>query len=98
EVVTRQWSADQPANEQWGGVAVHRVPFDDGTFERLDLNEVLPLRQRVAAIKRTFKPDVVHVGLTGPSLFLHNFTARQFPAPTAITLHVMPVETEFGTN
>jgi glycosyltransferase involved in cell wall biosynthesis len=98
EVVTRQWSPDQPTTDQWQRVAVHRVPFDDGTFERLDLEEILPLRQRVAGIKRQFKPDLVHVGLTGPSLFLHNFTAGQFPAPTLITLHVAPVETEYGTN
>jgi glycosyltransferase involved in cell wall biosynthesis len=98
EVVTRQWSPDQPITEQWDGVAVHRVPFDDGTFDRLNLEEILPLRQRVAAIKRQFKPDLVHVGLTGPSLFLHNFTAGQFPAPTVITLHVLPVETEFARN
>ena len=98
EVVTRQWSPDQPTTDYWQGVAVHRVPFDDRTFERLDLEEILPLRQRVLAIKRRFKPDLVHVGLTGPSLFLHNFTAGQVPAPTLITLHVAPVETEYGTN
>ena len=98
EIVTRQWSPDQPTSEHWDGVPVHRVPFDDGTFDRLNLEEILPLRQRVAAIKRQFKPDLVHVGLTGPSLFLHNFTAGQFPARTVITLHVLPVETEFGRN
>lgn len=98
EVVTRRWSADQPTTDDWQGVKVHRVAFDDGTFDRLDLNEILPLRQRVAAIKRQFNPDLVHIGLTGPSLFLQNFTAGQFPAPTMITLHVVPVETEFGVN
>lgn len=98
EVVTRQWSPDQPITDDWQGVSVHRVPFDDGTFDRLDLNELLPLRQRVASIKRKFKPDLVHIGLTGPSLFLQNFTAGQFPAPTVITLHVLPIETEFGVN
>jgi glycogen(starch) synthase len=98
EVVTRQWSPDQPTTDYWQGIPVHRVPFDDRTFERLDLQEVLPLRQRVVAIKRRFKPDLVHVGLTGPSLFLHNFTAGQLPAPTLITLHVAPVETEYGRN
>jgi glycogen synthase len=98
EVVTRQWSSDQPPTDQWQGVPVHRVRFDDGTFGRLDLDEILPLRQRVGAVKRRFKADVVHVGLTGPSLFLHNFTTGQFPAPSVITLHVAPVETEFGTN
>jgi glycosyltransferase involved in cell wall biosynthesis len=98
EVVTRQWAPDQRLSEQWDGVAVHRVPFDDGTFERLNMEEILPMRQRVAAIKRQFKPDLVHIGLTGPSLFLHQFTAVQSPAPTLITLHVVPVESEFGRN
>jgi glycosyltransferase involved in cell wall biosynthesis len=98
EVVTRQWSPDHPPTDRWDGIPIHRVPFDYDTFDRLDLEEILPLRQRVAAIKRKFKPDLVHVGLTGASLFLHNFTAGQFPAPTLITLHLAPVEGEYGPN
>ncbi len=97
-VVTRQWSDDLPETDDWRGVPVYRVPFDDATFDRLDLGELLPLRQRVVAIKRAFAADVVHVGLTGPSLFLHNFTAGQVPAPTLVTMHVAPVETEYGRN
>ena len=98
EVVTRQWSPDHPKSDNWEGIPVHRVPFDDGTFDRLDLQELLPLRQRIVAIKRKFKPDLVHIGLTGPSLFLNNFTHGQFPVPTLITLHVAPVEDEYGRN
>lgn len=98
EVVTRQWSPDHPASDEWRGVPVHRVPFDDDTFDRLDHMELLPLRQRIVKIKRAFAPDLVHVGLTGPSLFLHNFTAGQFPVPTLVTMHVAPVETEYGHN
>ncbi len=98
EVVTRQWSPDQPKTDTWLGVPVHRVPFDDGTFDRLDLQELLPLRQRVVAIKRQFRPDLVHVGLTGPSLFLHHFTSGQFPAPMLVTLHVAPTEWEYQTD
>lgn len=95
EVVTRQWSTDQPKTDQWRGVAVHRVPFDDGTFTRLDPQELIPLRQRVVGIKRRFRPDLVHVGLTGPSLFLHHFTHGQFPAPVLVTMHVEPTESEY---
>ena len=98
EVVTRQWSPDQPKTDRWHGVAVHRVPFDDGTFARLDLQELLPLRQRVVSIKRHFRPDLVHVGLTGPSLFLHHFTHGQFPAPLLVTMHVAPTEWEYHTD
>ena len=98
EVVTRQWSPEHPKTDNWEGIPVHRVPFDDGTFDRLDLQELLPLRQRIVAIKRKFKPDLVHIGLTGPSLFLQNFTSGQFPVLTLITLHVVPGENEYGRN
>lgn len=98
EVVTRQWSSDQPAIDEWRAMPVHRVPFDDSTLARRDPHELLRLRQRIVAIKRRFRPDLVHIGLTGPSLFLHQFTAAQLPAPTLVTLHVAPTETEYGTN
>lgn len=98
QIVTHQWSTDHPTDDTWLGIPIHRVHFNDATFVRRDLNEILPLRQRIAAIKRRFQPDLIHIGLTGPSLFLHNFTASQFPAPTAITLHVAPMANEFGRN
>ena len=98
EVVTRQWSSDQAAIDEWRTIPVHRVPFDDSTLARRDPHELLPLRQRIVAIKRRFRPDLVHIGLTGPSLFLHQFTAAQLPAPTLVTMHVAPTETELGTN
>ena len=97
-VVTRQWADDQPSGDDWRGVPIHRVPFDDATFDRLDHMELLPLRQRIVKFKRAFNADLVHVGLTGPSLFLHNFTAGQFPVPTLVTMHVAPVATEYGHN
>ncbi len=96
EVVTRQWSSDQPAIDEWRAMPVHRVPIDDSTLATWDLHELLPLRQRIVAIKRRFRPDLVHIGLMGPSLFLHQFTAAQFPAPTLVSLHVAPTEKEYG--
>jgi len=98
EVVTRQWSPEQPGTDVWNGVAVHRVPFDDGTLARSDMDEILTLRQRVAVIKRRFRPNLIHIGLTGPSLFLHLFTAGQRATPTIVNLHVAPVESEYGAN
>lgn len=98
EVITRRWSDDHPETDDWRGVRVHRVPFDDAAFDRLDHAELMPLRQRIVKIKRAFDADLVHVGLTGPSLFLHNFTAGQFPVPTLVTMHVAPVATEYGRN
>ena len=32
EVVTRQWSPDQTAIDEWRGIPVHRVPIDDTTI------------------------------------------------------------------
>jgi len=98
EVVTGEWWPDHPASDAWHGIPIHRVPFDDHTVARRDRDwhELIGLLCRVSAVKRRFHPDLIHIGLTGPSLFLHQLTRRQFPVPTIITLHVAPMETEYG--
>ena len=54
--------------------------------------------ERVGALKRRFRPDLIHIGLTGPSLLLHQLTALRSLVPTVITLHVAPSETEYGAD
>jgi glycogen(starch) synthase len=98
EVVTRQWSSDHPATDSWQGIPIHRIPFDEQMLARRDRDALQLLLGRAAAIKRRFNPDLIHIGLTGPSLFLHQFTAWQFPVPSTITLHVAPLEGEYGKH
>lgn len=102
-VVTRQTTPDLPAVDDFEGVPVHRFPIDQAFVEDGDRAELLVHRQKVAALKRSFRPELIHVSLPGPSLILHGMTqARRFhaagshwAAPNLVTLHVPMSEHEF---
>ena len=98
EVVTRQWSPDHPAIDTWQGIPIHRIPFDDQLPPRLARQQLAGSIARVAAVKRRFLPDLIHIGLTGPTLFLHQFTSWPNVVPTIVSLHVGPTETEYGKH
>jgi glycosyltransferase involved in cell wall biosynthesis len=69
-VVTSHDSLALPDEARHEGIAVRRLPFRAVTARR-DLAGVRGLRAEVAALKRDFAPDVVHVNGLGPSLLLN---------------------------
>jgi len=100
-VATSHGQYDLPDVEERDGVAIHRFPF----LQALENNDpllVLQTQRRLAALKRDFKPDVVHVNLSDAIVLFHLRTATAYPSKIVITLHV-PVpericgpETVFG--
>jgi glycogen(starch) synthase len=44
-------------------------------------------RQRISAIKRDFRPDLVHVNCIDAGIFFHLTTWHEHPAPMLVTLH-----------
>lgn len=85
-VVTSHGSLELPDEDQFTGIAVHRLPFQDALAGG-DARLVLKARQRTAAIKRSFQPDLVHLNLQDPSVFFHIHTTRAWPCPTLLTVH-----------
>lgn len=73
-------------DESLHGITVKRFPFwqvlKDGNVDR-----IATLQRSIAALKRRFAADVVHLGGIGPSMVFHWQTTRQAPAPTLLTLH-----------
>ena len=101
-VATSHCQYDLPDVEERDGVVIHRFPFR----QALDNNDpflVLQAQRRLAALKRDFKPDVVHVNLSDAIVVFHLRTANAYPSKVVLTLHT-PVgerifgrETAFGT-
>jgi glycosyltransferase involved in cell wall biosynthesis len=90
-VVTDHHRPGLPDTEYCRGIPVHRFPFlaalragETGDLERLGA-----VRPAIAALKRTFAPDLIHWQLSPTSLsgFFHLETATAWPAPWAATLH-----------
>jgi glycosyltransferase involved in cell wall biosynthesis len=65
---------------------VHRLPFHQVLSSR-DPSAVMALIHRVAALKQSFEPDLVHVHAVHPGEFFLVQTMRVAPCPLVFTLH-----------
>jgi glycogen(starch) synthase len=87
EVVTSHGHLELPDTDEWDDVRVHRLPFDRALRER-DVDAMADSLARLAAIKRAFAPDLVHVNLSDATVFFHVRTERAHPSPTLVTVRV----------
>lgn len=90
-VVTRQDSSDLPVEDCYSGIPVYRLPF----FTALaggDAAGMISLRRRVAALKREFAPELIHIHNFGLSILFHLETIDASPAPMLFTatLEILP--------
>lgn len=90
-VIAEQGSLDLPDRAQYGDIPIHRFHFWQALASRNPL-ELLKLQERIAQLKRDVKPDLVHLNLSGPSLFFYFNTARIQPAPCLVALRGAPPE------
>jgi glycosyltransferase involved in cell wall biosynthesis len=96
-LVARGHQVAVAANDEGGGeaeglpgVAVSRFRFHDAlrptaTDARARLQLVGDIGSAAAKLKRSFRPDVVHVNLSDTSAFFHLRSLRAYPAATVVT-------------
>src|ERR1043165_6879073 len=86
-VITRQDDLHLPSEEQYHGIRIHRYPF----WRALDKNigELMEVRSQIAKIRRSFRPDLVHVNAFGSGMFFYFATANAHVSPLLITLHTI---------
>lgn len=78
------------------GIPVYRFPFWTALTDR-NVGQLLNIKRAVAKLKHSFEPDLVHLNLTGPSVYFHLQTADSHPAPLLVSLH-QPLENQSGRN
>lgn len=96
-VATSHSGVDLPDKALYKGIPVYRFPFHIALVNR-NLNELMAVRQRVARLRQTFKPDLVHINSISPDVFFHLHTAAAHPAPTLVTIHGLPMIRISGLN
>jgi len=78
--------ANLSARSDYMGIPVHRLPFLE-TMVSGNVHEWGTVRGQVAAIKRSFRPDLVHVYHVNLDVMFHLMTNSACPAPTLCTVH-----------
>ncbi|HZX15043.1 MAG TPA: glycosyltransferase family 4 protein [Thermodesulfobacteriota bacterium] len=85
-VVASHNELNLPDEMNYNGIPIYRFQFWKALTKR-DLTEVVRLQKRVAYLKRTFKPDLVHLHFPGHLAYFHVSTLNAHPAPTLLTVH-----------
>jgi glycogen synthase len=86
-VATSHQSSKLPDRTDYDGIEVHRFEFRRSLSNR-DLKSIKQIVERVGALKRNFKPDLVHVAV-GVNVFFVERTRSIHPSKTLLTLHEM---------
>ena len=86
-VVTRRDSPDLPCQAEYQGIPVYRFPFPWSAFVDGNLDRLMETRRQVARLKRSFRPDLVHMNSLGPSSFFYQITGNAHATPLLVTLH-----------
>jgi len=87
-VVTDHRNLNLADEMQYKDIPVYRFHFQR-TLERQDISQISAIIQKVAKLKETFRPDLVHVNTCGPSLFFFLRTDAACTAPSLITIHAL---------
>src|SRR6185369_11098092 len=75
-----------PDDTVYHGIPVHRCHFHRVLLSR-DPRAVRTVIEQVAALKGSFRPDLIHLNTSQPSLFFHQHTTTAYPCPTLISLY-----------
>lgn len=74
-----------PDEGSWRGVTLRREPWREALQSRRPAL-VGDMARRLAAIKRSFDPDVIHLGAVGPSALFHLRSAEAAAVPALATV------------
>lgn len=88
-VVTSHSSVDLPDEADYNGIPIQRFDFLTSLTNK-NLKQLMLARKRLAELKQTFRPDLVHIHFSGPSGYFHMQTHNAHPAPTVVTIHSVP--------
>lgn len=84
-VVTSHGSLKLPDTGEYKGIPIHRFPFLEALATR-SLDRLMEARHRLVTLKREFKPSLIHINFTDPTVFFHLSTVEAHPAPLLFTI------------
>jgi hypothetical protein len=88
-VVASQATGTARDTGEFRGTPVYRFPFHE-VLAANDLGRLAEIRAQLVDLKRKFRPDLVHVNVTGPGLFFHLQTAGAHASPLLMSLLIAP--------
>jgi glycogen synthase len=86
-IVTSHGSLDLPDSDEFDSIPVHRFKFQS-SLENKNVDEIFCNIKRLKNLKDEFKPDLVHINFTDPSIFFHFKTISSSSERTLVSFHL----------
>jgi len=96
-IVTSKETDGQSNRERFNGMDIRRFPFQQVLADR-SLVELKALIPEVAMLKQSFRPDLIHIHTSQPSLFFHHHTREAWSSPVLFTVHEPPESPARGNH
>lgn len=96
-VITEHRNLGLPDQSYFCGVPIYRFHFWRA-FANRDPLQLFEIEQRIAQLKRNWKPELIHLNFSGPSFFSFFNTADVQPAPLVVALRGAPPEGGAGPD
>jgi glycogen(starch) synthase len=96
-VVTSNDYFDLPEEDYFKEIPVYRFRFWS-SLAKGNMNQVMELRRRIAHLKQTFLPDLVHIGFLGASVVFHLHTFDAHTSPLLVSTDSSFPDQELGRN
>ena len=87
-VIAAMGKTPAPAVTSFHGIPVYRFPFVGKLFAQ-DIKAMRSLIEAVSELRRSFRPDVVHVNTILTGGFFHLRSRLAWPAPELFTVHYL---------
>jgi glycosyltransferase involved in cell wall biosynthesis len=84
-IVTSHGSLKLPDKDEFDSMPVHRFTFQS-SLQNKNVDEIFSNIKRLKSLKEEFKPDLVHINFTDPSIFFHFKTMSI--EKTLVTFHL----------
>ena len=86
-VVTSHGDRELPDVDRYQGVPIYRFHFWQALATR-EIELLSRTKRKVSELKRAFKPDLIHVNLSDPSVFFHLHSIHACRAPMLVSIRV----------
>jgi glycogen synthase len=87
-VVTDHRNLNLPDTAFLNGIPVHRFHFQKA-LEQHDIGHISLILRRIAELKQTIRPDLIHINTCGPGTFFQLRTMDKYSAPSFVTVHAL---------
>ncbi len=87
-VVTDHRNLNLPDTSALNGIPVHRFHFQKA-LEQHDIGQISLILRRIAELKQSIRPDLIHINTCGPGTFFHLRTMDKYSATSFVTVHAL---------